>query len=492
MTDVIVSGLMLEPHGGRRLVEDAHFTLAKGEITLLIGPSAGGKSSIAYALCGLLDPAAWTIGGTITTGEGTTALSAGDRSLAALVFQSSGLLDDLSALDNIRIARDHGAPDIRLPDTALALLRAIDPEVAPSDASGGMRQRVAIVRALATGREVLILDEPNSGLDPDNAAILAESLRTISRDVGTSVLIIAHHVEGLLPLCSKVLVLDPGARRLIEISNDPEAVAREMTRIAGDTTGPGDFRWAERLASEPPPAWSGRAILRNLVLLGLNPLTILYIALGGAITGATSMLLAFNYRSVGRYLVPLLHDEILGRVAVVEFSIAVPLITSLLLGCRNNAVLTARLRLLGATGQRDAMDNLGLSVSRFIIAPVLVSSVILALVLAAAANVAAAGASLLAWSFVFPDQPVQVWREGFFSPYVEGDRMLIDIVTTTVKVAASAVLGAAAALHFGLARDRDPGRAQSAISDSIIAGALATLLINAAVTLFVISKLMIS
>lgn len=489
MSDIVISNLSLCTPAGVLLVEDAHFTLKRGEIALLVGPSACGKSSVAHCLCGLLDQDAWGITGQISFDNATIPLAAQRRDMAALVMQTSALFDDMSLVDNVRIAADYASHSSRISGEALALVSRINPDVAPSDASGGMRQRIAILRALATGRHLIILDEPNSGLDPFHAKLLAEGLRAIADETGAAILIIAHHIENLMPLCASMLLLDPVQKRLQDLPRTAQAFDGALARIAATEDQAGGYDWAHKLANKGHGWWGGLALLRNFVLLGLSPLAMIYVALGGIITGATAVLLAFSYRSVGRYLVPLLHDEILARVAVVELTIAVPLIASLLLTCRNNAVIAARMRLFEMTGQRDAMINIGLSLTRLIIMPVLLASAALSLLLGAVANVAAAAASLAAWVYIFPDQFMGIWRDEFFDPYLTGGRLGMDFATTTLKLVLSAVVSAGLALLIGLKRDKDPDRGQAAISDSIIAGALATLIIHAAITVFAVLKL---
>lgn len=490
---VAVSGLTLVTPTGTTLVRDAEFTLAPGEITLLVGPSASGKSSIAYALCGLLDPSGWSVAGRVDIGEASIDLASQKDGAGALVFQSSALFDDLDALDNVRIARSAagGAAADLIPERGFDLVRTIDPATMPDEASGGMRQRIAILRAIASGRKLLILDEPNSGLDPVNAALFAEGVRDIARETGAPALIIAHHVDGLMPLCDRLLVLDPSQERLFEAPCERETVEAELRRISQAAPSDHAQSWREGLSNTPRGGWFGPAQTKAFLLLGLTPLAILYIATGAAITGATSMFLGFNYRTIGRYVVPLLHDEIVARIGIVELSIAVPLITCLLFVSRNNAVITARLRLLQATGQIDAMANLGVSVARLLVAPIMLASVTLALVLGAVASISAAIASLTAWSVIFPGQSPEIWRSAFFFPYAEGPRLAVDLPVTILKLTLSGALSSGTALYFGLMKERDPAKAQEAISNSIISGALATLLVHSALTIYTVRVAMI-
>ena len=188
---------------GVTLVADIDLTVQGGEFVAITGPSGSGKSSLLYLL-GLLDrPSA---GRVLLEGRDTAALPPPD--LAALrlarlgfVFQFHFLLPEFTALDNVLIPiRRRGA--LKLPqaqERAHMLLDALGLGAAanklPEQLSGGMRQRVAVARALANDPVLLLADEPTGNLDTKNAAAVFDIFARLARDEGRAVLVVTHDAE---------------------------------------------------------------------------------------------------------------------------------------------------------------------------------------------------------------------------------------------------------------------------------------------------------
>jgi lipoprotein-releasing system ATP-binding protein len=188
---------------GVTLVSDIELTVERGEFIAITGPSGSGKSSLLYLL-GLLDrPSAGRI---LLEGKDTAALPAPD--LAALrlarlgfVFQFHFLLPEFSALDNVLIPiRRRGALARPAAEArARALLDALGlapaAEKMPEQLSGGMRQRVAVARALANDPVLLLADEPTGNLDTKNAAAVFDIFARLARDDGRAVLVVTHDAD---------------------------------------------------------------------------------------------------------------------------------------------------------------------------------------------------------------------------------------------------------------------------------------------------------
>src|SRR5262249_46064654 len=172
-----VTGLSITTPANVPLVENTSFEVGRKELVLLIGPSGSGKTSIINALCGLLGEgdAAWRVAGNIRFGDRDIDLSTTKSDLCGLVFQGNALFDDLTAGENLRIAADHAeqAPGAGDPQSVLSLLSDIHPDKTVAESSGGQKQRIAIARTLLADRPVLVLDEPNSGLDIKSSRRLA-------------------------------------------------------------------------------------------------------------------------------------------------------------------------------------------------------------------------------------------------------------------------------------------------------------------------------
>ena len=209
-----VSGLTITTPAGVTLVEDAAFTVRRGDIVLLIGPSGSGKTSIVNVLCGLLERSdgRWQIAGQVGSEGRTIDLARETSDLCGLVFQGSALFDDLTAGENLRIAADHARSyNELLAEAVTSLIPDIQPGKSVADSSGGQRQRIAIARTLLSGRPILVLDEPNSGLDIKSSRRLAGLVKDICKESGKPAIIVAHHVEDLLPLADQVLLVEPAS-----------------------------------------------------------------------------------------------------------------------------------------------------------------------------------------------------------------------------------------------------------------------------------------
>ena len=193
--------------GGRRLLDHVDIEIGGGGTLVLIGPNGAGKSLLARVLAGLVAP---------TAGQLTWAGRAPDRRRApkiGFVFQRPVLLRR-SALANVEYALAIAgvARPKRGERARRALERARLAHLAHAPArvlSGGEQQLLAIARALATGPEILILDEPTSSLDPAATRAIEDLVRAV-REAGTRVLWITHDLGQLRRLADEVVFLHHG------------------------------------------------------------------------------------------------------------------------------------------------------------------------------------------------------------------------------------------------------------------------------------------
>jgi NitT/TauT family transport system ATP-binding protein len=181
-----------------RALLDTSLDIARGELLCLIGPSGCGKSTLLELICGLQAPDAGSIA----------------CAPAVLMPQRDLLLPWLSAVDNaalaLRIARLSRA-DARAQADALFAELGLDgfQHARPHELSGGMRQRVAFVRTLLSGKPLLCLDEPFGALDAITRGEMQEWLAgTLAREPRTVVLV-THDVEEAVLLADRVVVLSP-------------------------------------------------------------------------------------------------------------------------------------------------------------------------------------------------------------------------------------------------------------------------------------------
>jgi NitT/TauT family transport system ATP-binding protein len=175
-----------------------------GEFVVLLGPSGCGKSTLLYLVAGLEEA---------TSGEMTsfgTPISepAPDRSL---IFQETSLFPWLSVWQNVTFGLSLGAmSDKERKEVATEVLTKVGLRAAldkrPHELSGGMRQRVAVARALAMEPKVLLMDEPFAALDVQTRAKMQDFLQDVWRDAKASVLFVTHHIDEAVALADRVVV----------------------------------------------------------------------------------------------------------------------------------------------------------------------------------------------------------------------------------------------------------------------------------------------
>ncbi|WP_291298000.1 ABC transporter ATP-binding protein [Elioraea sp.] len=181
------------------LVRDVSLAVGPGEFVAITGPSGSGKSSLLYLL-GLLDRP--TTGQVLIEGEDTAGLSAGAlarirRERIGFVFQFHFLLPEFTARENLLVPmRRAGGEEAALQARAAALLAGFGlgdaMDKLPEQLSGGMRQRVAVARALANDPALLLADEPTGNLDSANAAAMFDLFGEIVADGRRSIVVVTH------------------------------------------------------------------------------------------------------------------------------------------------------------------------------------------------------------------------------------------------------------------------------------------------------------
>lgn len=195
---------------------------AAGEVLVVIGPNGAGKSTLLRAIAGL-EPGRVRVGDEDWTDRDVP------RRRVGYVFQDQSLFPHLSALDNVAFGpRARGRSRREADAAARAWLERFGiADLAgrrPRELSGGQAQRVAIARALATDPDVLLLDEPFTGLDVSAQMALRNELRTHLRDFAGVTLLVSHDAIDAVTLADRVLVLDEGR---VAQAGPPDEVAAE-------------------------------------------------------------------------------------------------------------------------------------------------------------------------------------------------------------------------------------------------------------------------
>jgi ABC-2 type transport system ATP-binding protein len=198
-------------YGARKAVDGVSFQVGRGQTVGLIGPNGAGKSTTVGMICGLLRPDSGRI---LLDGElmGQGASSA--KRKIGLVPQDLALYEDLSALENLRLFGAlyglKGAALRQRCEQVLALVnlgdRAGD---APASFSGGMKRRLNIAAALLHEPQLLILDEPTVGVDPQSRNAIFDTLEALQAH-GHSLIYTSHYMEEVERLADQIVIIDHG------------------------------------------------------------------------------------------------------------------------------------------------------------------------------------------------------------------------------------------------------------------------------------------
>ena len=199
-----------------RALDGLSFEVAAGEMVAVMGPSGSGKSTLLHLLGGLDQATSGSVSvdGVELTGLADDALTRVRRDKIGFIFQFFNLLPTLSAFDNVALPlrlRRKPAAEVRATANRFLELVGLAPraEHLPDELSGGECQRVAIARALVMAPRVLLADEPTGNLDSKTGSEILGLLRTINRDIGSTLVMVTHDA-GAAAACDRILKLQDG------------------------------------------------------------------------------------------------------------------------------------------------------------------------------------------------------------------------------------------------------------------------------------------
>ena len=225
---------------GSRIVHQAlDLRVERGQVLALVGGSGSGKTTLLREMLGLLRPAAGSVrlfGIDLADADGQRQRAV--RRRLGMLFQHGALYSALSVYDNIAFPlRELRCLDEdwirRLVHLKLDMVE-LEPGhgcLMPAELSGGMVKRVALARALALEPELLLLDEPTAGLDPDRSQNFVDLLGTLQQALGLTVVMVTHDLRTLSSLASHVAVL--AEQRLITCGPRERVMALDHPFISG-------------------------------------------------------------------------------------------------------------------------------------------------------------------------------------------------------------------------------------------------------------------
>lgn len=201
----------------RKIIDDVSFQVKNGETKVILGPSGAGKSSLLKIILGLWRPDKGTV---FIDGTEITRLSEREqmpvRRRMSMIFQGNALFDSLTVAENVGFfLEEHSEMNLRqieqrvrecldfvnLPGTGNLL---------PEEISGGMKKRVAIARAIAFQPEIILYDEPTTGLDPINAKTVTELVMRLKKERRATSVVVTHILRDAFAVGDSLALMNDG------------------------------------------------------------------------------------------------------------------------------------------------------------------------------------------------------------------------------------------------------------------------------------------
>ena len=217
----------------QKAVDDVSFTIKEGMICGLIGPNGAGKTTIMKMLGGLVLP---TEGSLSLFGGSTEEELAKARSRMSFMIETPYAKEKMTARQNLEKQRlQKGIPNKKRIDEVLEIVGLTDTGKKPVQKfSLGMRQRLGIANALLTKPEIMVLDEPVNGLDPEGIVEIRELLLKLNREEHITILISSHILSELSLLCTDYLFINKGKILQSVSTRDLRRICKEYYHIGTD------------------------------------------------------------------------------------------------------------------------------------------------------------------------------------------------------------------------------------------------------------------
>ena len=449
--------------GGATLLEAADFTVRRGEIALLCAPSGAGKTVLLKLLAGVMRPGAgaFTADGALRYETTDLLAEAPPPGRVGILFQHHALFDELPARENVLFALRHrcGARDgaaaagdgaARIASevaTARDLLDGLGVGGAGRlrHLSGGQLQRVALARTLALDPDLILYDEPTTGLDAANARRVAELIETAHRRRPRTTLIVTHDLPTFRGIAEVALWLDP-ARGKVERLTLAEAEARaerladegRPAPVAPAAVAPLPVRFLERSADAVAaaalalarlvPGWPraryGLRYLGHYLRIAASPDAFVYVGVAGLLVGFVATYFTFEKMPRRDFTEPLFVDDVLSALGFMLFRVLAPVLVTLLVAARTGAAFAADVGSKVYARQFDALKSFGVEPSRYLLTGLLWSLLLAMPFLVWLMWWTAELSALLVFLFGHPDRSAFFFARGFTRGLVNEDFFL--------------------------------------------------------------------
>ena len=208
------------------ILRDVTFSVAKGEVFILLGGSGCGKTTIMRHLIGLNPILAGKL--TVAGMEWGPETRDGLFRKIGVMYQSGALFGSMTLLENVLLPLKEftalKAAERR--DRAMSLLKDVEladaADKMPSEISGGMRKRAAIARAMALDPEVIFLDEPSAGLDPITSSALDDLILRLRAEKGKTFVVVTHELPSIFKIADRAAMFDKQRRGMIALGTPQE------------------------------------------------------------------------------------------------------------------------------------------------------------------------------------------------------------------------------------------------------------------------------
>jgi phospholipid/cholesterol/gamma-HCH transport system ATP-binding protein len=214
--------------GPKRVFDDVELSVRAGETLVVIGGSGTGKSVLLKCLIGLLTPDEGRI---LFQGQDVTRFREEDffavRRRVAMVFQGAALFDSLTVGENVAYPLREHFPELSAEEISARVAEKLSwvnlpgiETMMPADLSGGMRKRVGLARAIATNPEVILWDEPTTGLDPVTTQSINAMINSMKQKLGCTSIVVTHDMMSAFEVADRIAML--ANRRIVQVGSPEE------------------------------------------------------------------------------------------------------------------------------------------------------------------------------------------------------------------------------------------------------------------------------
>ena len=236
MSDHIVLENVIFSRGVRRIFNGVSLTIPKGKITAIMGPSGSGKTTLLRLIGGQNVP---ETGRLWVNGQDVPRLSRDElfklRKSMGMLFQSGALFSDINVFENVAFPlRIHsGLPEQMIRDLVLIKLQSVGlrgaRDLFPSELSGGMNRRVALARAIALDPQIIMYDEPFTGLDPIAMGVIVSLIKTLNSVYGMTSIIVSHDINETASIADLVYLVSDG--KVVGAGTPQEMYTQDSPRV---------------------------------------------------------------------------------------------------------------------------------------------------------------------------------------------------------------------------------------------------------------------